>query len=544
MPPKKKPAAATALRPDLSAPGSWMFRNDKKALKDCWTLYSPVENTAIEAAYGASSASAKLVSGYTVDLVKMVQVNDSDKSKIRTVKRVAAPATPATKKAKAALPDVIELMDSTVSDVEVVRTKPAPSCLKPGKTAATTPTVADGAKPTKMARVESAPLTRFGETKTFAVIDLPASAPVPANPGRMAPPKVRALIENILQCAPRINRMPLQQAADAMCPNTRHWLQRIGRPPAETGLELTLAAPLAALPREATVQLTPTATVSVDVLQRLSAGAIVSHTADLPDALVLPAGKNFTAAVHNEALSMMISGPAMLLYDGDYRPVAAPPVATVCSIPGINFAYSPIDAARYTTRDGDEPRVIDQPATLKKMGELWHHILRVMDEKFKVQFPVLCAIGCGAFRGKFGSQVPRLWARALYGVLSTGTWKHIEAVLLSLPTFGDTNNFMPFVTTLRNLSKEAGPLLVPVVAIEDASMVALAAMLSDAGYRTGLLNPSDVEALRRGYVGMYWDGGHIALEEVLALQTTLLLHHANVTPALFHDKARRWRVPS
>ena len=54
--------------------------------------------------------------------------------------------------------------------------------------------------------------------------------------------------------------------------------------------------------------------------------------------------------------------------------------------------------------------------------------------------------------------------------------------------------------------------------------------------RLGIMNPSDVVALRRGNIGMYWDGGHVALEEVMAVQTTILLHHRGVNPTLFTDK--------
>ena len=39
---------------------------------------------------------------------------------------------------------------------------------------------------------------------------------------------------------------------------------------------------------------------------------------------------------------------------------------------------------------------------------------------------------------------------------------------------------------------------------------------------------------------MYWDGGHVALEELLAMQTTLLLHHKGVNATLYTDP-NRWQ---
>ena len=71
-------------------------------------------------------------------------------------------------------------------------------------------------------------------------------------------------------------------------------------------------------------------------------------------------------------------------------------------------------------------------------------------------------------------------------------------------------------------------------------MMCLADHLSRHGQRAGILNPSDVEAVRKGYIGMYWDGGHIALEKLLAMQTTLLLHHKGVNPTLYTD-SKRWK---
>ena len=49
--------------------------------------------------------------------------------------------------------------------------------------------------------------------------------------------------------------------------------------------------------------------------------------------------------------------------------------------------------------------------------------------------------------------------------------------------------------------------------------IALALKRNDPSLRVGILNPSDKQALRDGRMGMLWYGGHIALEEILAVQT-------------------------
>lgn len=66
-------------------------------------------------------------------------------------------------------------------------------------------------------------------------------------------------------------------------------------------------------------------------------------------------------------------------------------------------------------------------------------------------------------------------------------------------------------------------------------MVSLASYITNKlNLLAGILNPSDVLALRNGTMGVFWDEGEdIALEEVLAVQTTLLLQHVGINPSIF-----------
>ena len=59
-------------------------------------------------------------------------------------------------------------------------------------------------------------------------------------------------------------------------------------------------------------------------------------------------------------------------------------------------------------------------------------------------------------------------------------------------------------------------------------MVGLAREFSVAGRSTGILNPSDAQAIRQGSLGMHWRGHRVAMQELLAVQTTLLLQHIDV----------------
>jgi hypothetical protein len=56
------------------------------------------------------------------------------------------------------------------------------------------------------------------------------------------------------------------------------------------------------------------------------------------------------------------------------------------------------------------------------------------------------------------------------------------------------------------------------------------------GLRAGIVNPSDVVALRTGSMGMLWDSGDVALEEVLFTQLLLCIHHRDLNGELYDAK--------
>lgn len=260
-----------------------------------------------------------------------------------------------------------------------------------------------------------------------------------------------------------------------------------------------------------------------------------------------------------------VSGPAWIVADDDQESVAATttPLLSV-SLPGINFAYSQEDQDAFTAKK----RLVPNERALRRMRQIWHHTFELA-RMSKVRAVVVNAIGCGAFRGSV-QDVPKSYAQALVEVLpgrccacntlwfwgrisftkhgrrgfpsgkkgvyhnagrvasqsSYGLW----AVFVALPVFANDDHFIPFAQELE----KATDLRVPVALSRVHGMLSLARELAVRNVRTAFLNPSDARAVRQGRMGMYFLGSHIALEEVLAVQTTILLQHWDINHDLWH----------
>lgn len=151
-----------------------------------------------------------------------------------------------------------------------------------------------------------------------------------------------------------------------------------------------------------------------------------------------------------------------------------------------------------------------------------------------VTLPVLSAIGCGIFADGI-AEVPRLYARSLRRLLCTENYQ-FGAVCLCLP---GPVNFDAFAAEFAATGPDTWRC--PVTLVRNRSAVTLADQLArqPEGPQPGLLNPSDPLAVRAGYVGMFWDGGaSIGMEELLAVQTTLLTQHKGPNPDLWQDACR------
>jgi hypothetical protein len=233
---------------------------------------------------------------------------------------------------------------------------------------------------------------------------------------------------------------------------------------------------------------------------------------------------------------------------------------TMVSIAGINFDYSAVDLATFVERENGDPitladasALVDEaeanaegpwriavstqndllrsgqsPLPLRnevpgfrlriqraftQMCRTWYVTLSAMRTQGvqtrgappQVQgrplpgIPVLSAIGCGAFRGPY-CQVPSLWAAALRATLenhvSADPW--FEFVLVCFPdTNADRHNRDCFVRVFATYDQR----LPPVRLLFNHSMMHTAHLLgTECGKRTGILNPSDVYAVRKGHI--------------------------------------------
>jgi hypothetical protein len=595
MPPKRTKFDAPDV--DKGKVPQWRFRNDQHvsdADPAAWTAYTKAQSADIELASlrGFKTAS---VGNYYVDTKQKLQTHKDDILKTRKIRRFMVEPEELERGGKATVvggPSPTTLATATKRSTEIIISDD--ECSRPAKAARVEHSPLPPTPPTSAATPLTPSTASSGGVPTLPALPLdpstiPASAPplpsadgsvlskrVPSAsldfPGRpeasMQPavflPKMvnvdtLQVIRFVLQDCPTINRKPLDDAS-VLIPHTRRWLKALGRPEQQQGVFITLPQALAAQPDARRVPVSETSIMTVQQARALADSALVTYVGARPASLLLAnesQSKHASMAYkeHLKTQQLMISGLVRILYDGRYKPLPKPPVVLSCSAPGINFAYSDIDRHYFTkpSDDGDGATVLDKEKILKRMRLIWQHLLLVMDDKFRVQFPVLCAIGCGAFKGVYGAQIPRLWGRALAEVVcnSAKVLKNIAAIFVSLPTFGKDNNFAPFQHSVYEVMKDnADVAYCPIVLIEDASMVDIAVSLtsgrlppvtgssSDATAAppvVGMLNPSDVQALRHGWVGMYWDGGHIALEEVLAMQTTLLLHHVGLNKALYTD---------
>ena len=307
-----------------------------------------------------------------------------------------------------------------------------------------------------------------------------------------------------------------------------------------------------------------------------------------------------------------VAGPVYLLFDlmqGPKNPsvrttaLISEPSIILVSIAGINLEYGDVDIQRFVqgTRDDWEDDIaalkarintaynnnlpkkgtdvcsiigrqlvgyrLDADAYVAAMERTWYVALEAM-RRSGVRYPVLCAIGCGAFCGPFG-EVPYLVAKALLRVmrkhyanvrslskdkenadtLRSPNNRHdvmqdraFDAVIVCFPR-GATNwwNYERFSDALSGTGFPDDARRVAL--FNECSMMHVADALAQIECRSGMLNPSDVMAVRGGWIGCYFDGGHIALEELLAVGTTALTMHRSLSPNLWANSDRWIPVP-
>jgi hypothetical protein len=248
-----------------------------------------------------------------------------------------------------------------------------------------------------------------------------------------------------------------------------------------------------------------------------------------------------------KGLRVAVVGPVHVVFDAAFRPQAPGPRPLVCvSIPAPDFAAkTSAERARFVVDAAESraatARVRDDrgEALLRHLGATWRRALACMREAH-VDYACLCAIGCGAFKGRGEAEVvdlPSYYARALCRALAEEDYG-FRGVVVATPVFVDADgrNHAQFADALTEAFRGPadGAPRCPVLLTSVHSMIDAADRLArdNPDAVVGLLNPSDATAVRAGYLGMYFDGGSgtIAVEELLALQTTLLMGHVGLNP--------------
>lgn len=87
----------------------------------------------------------------------------------------------------------------------------------------------------------------------------------------------------------------------------------------------------------------------------------------------------------------------------------------------------------------------------------------------------------------------------------------------------------PRFTATMDQIERAAPGVTERLIISEKSMFDVAYVLAKNGIKSGILNPSDQEALLSGNLGQFWYNGHIAVEELFVHYTTILLNNFAVT---------------
>lgn len=241
---------------------------------------------------------------------------------------------------------------------------------------------------------------------------------------------------------------------------------------------------------------------------------------------------------------VLVSGPVLIPFNNMNESIARDPETTpmvqAYSIPGINLNYSASDQAAFAKEDTME---VNDAGRLR-MRQIVGHVFEKMKQD-NVKQPIMSAIGCGAFKLPVdgGRDAPRAMAQAMYDCLANNDYG-FEKVWISIPVFDDPTNNETFIATFNQLMQEK-PLKCP-VAIANASMLSLAETITrnEPNSKVGILNPSDAQAVREGKIAMYWNHGHIALEELLGLYTTMLLQQVALRHKGAYKRAKGIDLPA
>lgn len=232
-----------------------------------------------------------------------------------------------------------------------------------------------------------------------------------------------------------------------------------------------------------------------------------------------------------------IVGPVYIVCDAEANPRKISPTQKqilMISIAGINLSYDRKEQALYYPMG-----VLNVQLFMEQAYWMWHMIIEAAIRQ-KVQIVVTSAIGCGAFKGNF-QNIATYYANALKYILSTKNIKTTLRTFVICFIKKDIANHGLFSEVFEGYSHDH----INVVILPDHDMIHITDRLSEFFEKdnsVALVNPSDYEAVREGKIGMYFDGGHIAVEEMLALSTTVLTMHVKINSSLWMNPKNKIEV--
>lgn len=223
------------------------------------------------------------------------------------------------------------------------------------------------------------------------------------------------------------------------------------------------------------------------------------------------------------ARGRMVSSLAASICDSTGNPISREgdlPIYRVYTSHAPNLVYSPYDKSEFLKTDGS----LNKEKYTKEMERIFLHYFEEAKAN-KDNVVVLCGFGMGAFMApELLPDGQKCFVEALRKATATHG-KHFEKMI-----FADPNKKLtPFIKTIPNIT------------VSNKSCLDIAHYGAKKGYKVALFNPGDGS----GIPGQFWLKGHIALEEMFGLFTTLLVsQHPHCNPLVGNRSAYNARSNS
>ena len=263
------------------------------------------------------------------------------------------------------------------------------------------------------------------------------------------------------------------------------------------------------------------------------------------DVLVPTSVQALTEVQHTEGHAMVVVGRIEALYTETCTPRAADQrFGLWCvSVPVINLENK-LDSQRFLAANGSG---LNEEAVQQEMRLKWRLVLLALGDQ-GVQVPVVCPLGTPHDWDVHTPRMLALCAKALHDVWTSpwlqGTWERYfqRTVIVACPQhFHGPQAYDVF----RAQFPDSTPLGVAVTTREMLPVAEWASRPPQGKQlnQTGIINPSAVEAMRYGCIGMSWHElpqGRVSPEAMLAVSTTLLFHHVSLCPMGWSDQKKQY----